>query len=122
MNNKPVLESKIETYLKDQVKALGGLAFKFKSSVNGVPDQIIMMDGVAHFVEVKRPGQKPRADQVNMQNKIIAQGIPVHNVSTHREVDDFIRITLKHKPVELSKRPKSSTAAKPKIKGFGTFK
>lgn len=91
---KPVLESKIETYFKTHVKRAGGLAYKFKSAVNGVPDQIVIHDGTTHFVEIKRPGGKPRADQIRCHANINAHGVPVHVVSTEQEVDAFIRDVL----------------------------
>lgn len=91
---KPVLESKIETYFKTCVKRAGALAYKFKSAVNGVPDQIVIHDGTTHFVEIKRPGGKPRADQIRCHAHINAHGVPVHVVSTEHEVDAFIRNVL----------------------------
>lgn len=105
-----MLESKVETYFKNQITALGGIAFKFKSTVNGVPDQIAMLDGHSHFVELKRPGAKPRADQVSIQKKIQAQGIPVYNISTLNEVDDFIINVLKRTPQPLNTSKKKNKA------------
>lgn len=100
----PVLESKIETYFKQQIKRADGLAYKFKSAVNGVPDQIVIHAGLTHFVEIKRPGGKPRADQILCHEAIAAHGVPVHVVSTTEEVDAFVRevlgvTTLKDKKV-----------------------
>lgn len=92
------LESRIETYLKNQIKAIGGLCYKFKSTVNGVPDQLVIYDKTMHLVEVKRPGEVPRANQIHVHTKIKKQGVQVHTVDTEKSVDDFIRNTLKTEP------------------------
>lgn len=87
---KPELESKIETYFKKRVNAVGGLAYKFKSTVNGVPDQLVIHDGMMHLVEVKRPDGEPRANQLHIHAKINERGVPVHIVATTDDVDRFV--------------------------------
>lgn len=51
-----MLESKIEAWLNDQVKKLGGKTYKFVSPGNpGVPDRIYLFpNGKIYFVELKR--------------------------------------------------------------------
>lgn len=97
------LESKIETYLKDQIRAIGGLCYKFKSTVNGVPDQLIIFNGGMYLVEVKRPGEKPRANQINVHKQINQQGVPVYNVDSTEVIDDFLRDILKQEPIHKIK-------------------
>lgn len=48
-------EAKIDEWLNDQVKKLGGISYKFVSPMNpGVPDRIyIMPGGTVWFVELK---------------------------------------------------------------------
>lgn len=116
--SKQPLESKIETYLKDQIKALGGLSYKFKSTVNGVPDQIVIFDGTTHFVEVKRPGETPRADQIAVQRKIAAQNVSVCTVSTTDEIDAFIRKNLGCEPITAKKSAPKSPGT---LKDIGAF-
>lgn len=87
---KPELESKIETYFKKRIAAVGGLTYKFKSTVNGVPDQLVIHDGMMHLVEVKRPGEVPRANQVQVHKNINKRGVPVHTVATTDDVDRFM--------------------------------
>lgn len=55
MKNEKPLESKIESWLVNQVKQMGGIADKFVSPANpGVPDRLIVMpDGKIYFVELK---------------------------------------------------------------------
>ena len=51
-------ESTIETHLVTQVKALGGMAYKFTSPAHrGVADRVVCLpDGQTWFVELKAPG------------------------------------------------------------------
>lgn len=112
------LESKIESYLKSQVKAVGGLAYKFKSTVNGVPDQIVLFKGQTHFVEVKRPDEEPRPDQVHTHQKFKQQGIPVYTVDDYDQVDDFLQTVLKAEPVKKISKPSQPT----RIRNANAFK
>lgn len=91
-------ESKIETYLKEQIKNIGGLCYKWKSTVNGVPDQIVIFKGSIHFIEVKRPGEKPRANQIHVHSQINKQDVLVYTVDTEAAVDTFIKGVLKAEP------------------------
>lgn len=58
-------ERDIERYLVKEVRKKHGKAFKFVSPASaGVPDRIIILPGgVTCFVELKRPGGKPRPVQ-----------------------------------------------------------
>lgn len=51
-------ESTIEKHLVTQVKALGGMAYKFTSPARrGVADRVVCLpDGQTWFVELKAPG------------------------------------------------------------------
>ena len=73
-------EKVIETYLRDQVKAIGGKAFKFVSpGNNGVPDRLVCLPGgVAVFVETKALGKKSTALQKAQQAKLRAMGFTVY--------------------------------------------
>ena len=55
----------IENYLRDQVKKMGGRAYKFTSSAyRSIPDRMcVFPHGVIVFVEVKAPGRKPTIKQ-----------------------------------------------------------
>ena len=49
-----VRENKVETYLDEQVIALGGITRKWVSpGRDGVPDRIVILKGQVFFVEVK---------------------------------------------------------------------
>ena len=53
-------EKIVEAKLRDGVKALGGVAYKWVSPGNvGVPDRMVVLPGgVVHFIELKREGGK----------------------------------------------------------------
>ncbi len=49
-----MLEKNLEKYFVSEIKKLGGLCYKFVSPGNsGVPDRIVVLPGVIHFVELK---------------------------------------------------------------------
>ncbi len=55
-------EAAVEQYLRERVRDLGGLAIKIvPASAVGLPDRVVLLDGQCWWVEVKRPGEKPRA-------------------------------------------------------------
>lgn len=58
-------ERDIEKFLVQEVKKRHGKAFKFVSpGTLGVPDRLVILPGgIACFVELKRPGGKPRPVQ-----------------------------------------------------------
>lgn len=72
-------EKFLEQKLMKRVAALGGWALKLVSPGNsGVPDRLVLMPGgIAAFVEVKAPGQKPRALQLVQMRKLRQLGFPV---------------------------------------------
>lgn len=85
-------EAKIEKYLMTQVQRLGYMCLKFTSpGTRAVPDRIIIGKGQVHFVELKAPGQKPRADQLKMHDKLKAHGLVVKVIDSKQGVDDYVR-------------------------------
>lgn len=109
--SKKALESKIETYFKEQIEHVGGKAMKFKSTINGVPDQIVLFKGVTYFVELKRPDETPRATQLSRHREFKQHGIDVHIVddvsSTDKFIEDVLKVNIKEKI-----KPKNTTHAK----------
>jgi len=86
-------EKQIESYLRDEVKKIGGKAYKFVSpGNNGVPDRLICLPGgrIA-FVETKAPGKKSSAQQRVQQARLRAMGFTVYaEVDSKRKVDFLI--------------------------------
>lgn len=55
------LESKIQARIIKRLEAQGYYVVKLiLTNKNGIPDLLLLKDGKASFVEVKRPGEKPR--------------------------------------------------------------
>lgn len=82
-------ENVIEAYLRDQVKAIGGKAYKFLSpGNNGVPDRLICLPGgKVVFVELKAPGKKPTKLQDLQQRKLAEMGFIVLTLDSKEKID-----------------------------------
>lgn len=87
-----MLESKIEKKLVSLVRRLGGECLKFVSPGNaGVPDRIVMMPhGEIHFIELKAPGEKPRALQMAVHDRFKRLGFPVTVIDSMKGVEAFV--------------------------------
>jgi len=88
-----VRERDIEAYLRDKVKARGGIAYKFESPGNdGVPDRLVLLPGGrVCFVEMKAPGKKPKRLQELQMSRIRSLGNDVRVIDSKAGVDEFIR-------------------------------
>jgi hypothetical protein len=94
-----MLEKDIESKLRKEIKAIGGLCLKWESpGYTGVPDRIILLPG-AHiiFVELKAPGKKERKRQVYVQSVLRSLGFVVY--SSIDSVDKVSTIVNKCKEV-----------------------
>ena len=88
-----MLEREIEAYLRDKVKATGGIAYKFVSpGNNGVPDRLVCLPGgrVA-FVEMKGPKGKLTPLQERQIKKLDKLGFRTFVLNSKESVDNFIR-------------------------------
>lgn len=85
-------ESAIESYLRDQVRQVGGRAYKFVSPGNdGVPDRLVCFPGGRIvFVELKAPGKKPRPLQLVQIDRLQRLGFGVLVIDSKAKVDGFI--------------------------------
>lgn len=89
-------ESKIEKYLKNRIEKLGGMCLKFTSSINGVPDRIILMpDHKIYFVELKNEKGNIRKTQAYIHRRFAKLGFQVYVPSSKEEVDCFIEEVVK---------------------------
>lgn len=86
-------ENIIESYLRNQVKILGGKAYKFVSPGNaGVPDRLVCLPGgIIIFIETKAPGKKPTVRQKKKQRELMKLGNCVLILDSKSAVDDFIK-------------------------------
>lgn len=89
-----IRERDIENYLRDRVKKIGGIAYKFESPGNaGVPDRLVLLpEGRVYFVELKAPGKKPTALQLAQHRKINKLHSRVLVIDSKEKVDKFIEL------------------------------
>lgn len=82
-------ESKIEKHLRQRVKAIGGLCWKFTSpGMNGVPDRVVILpNGLLVWVELKAPGKAPRINQERRHKELWERGQRVVVIDTIEGVD-----------------------------------
>lgn len=92
-----MLEKDIEQHLVRAVRSAGGMCLKFISpGLNGVPDRIVLMpEGHIAFVEVKRPGAKPRALQIYRHKQLRQLGFEVYVLDSPDAIDEIIE-RIKH--------------------------
>lgn len=85
-------ENKIERYLVKQVKAAGGLCFKWVSpGQKNVPDRIVMFSpSRICFVETKATGKTARKSQARMHAKLWRMGFPVVIIDSKLLADSFV--------------------------------
>lgn len=83
-------EKTIETRLRDKCKQIGAFCLK-NTGMNGIPDRLIIYKGKHIFVELKRPGGKPRPLQIAVMEKLRAAGAIAIVIDTKQGVDDFIK-------------------------------
>jgi hypothetical protein len=85
-----VLEKTIEQYLRNEIKAIGGKAYKFVSPGNdGVPDRLICLPGkIMVLVETKAPGKRSTPLQRKRQQEFADFGFPVFtDIDSTEKVD-----------------------------------
>ena len=97
-------EAQVENYLVAEVKKIGGVCIKGNPhNQRGMPDRIcILPKGLIVFVELKRPGRKPRPNQRLMINRFIALGQHAVWANSYGMVDKLIgwcRLTMATKQV-----------------------
>lgn len=87
-----MIESQIERYLVKKCCEVGWLCLKFVSpGRRAVPDRLILVPGgYQMFVELKRPGGKPRPDQFAMIERFRRLGQIVHIVDSKEAIDRLI--------------------------------
>lgn len=86
-------ESVIEKHLRDQIKNMGGLCWKFVSpGMPGVPDRIAMLPGgKLVFVELKAPGQSAKPHQHRRHVDLWRVGQAVAVLDSIEAVDAFVK-------------------------------
>lgn len=90
----PKYEKEVEHYLVEEIRRRGGAAIKFKDpKTTGAPDRLVLLSkGRAMFVEVKKPEEQPRPDQVYYMKNLELLGFKCYVVSKRIHVDELIQI------------------------------
>ena len=86
----------IEQKLLSAVKGRGGIAPKFVSpGYDGMPDRIVLLPG-GHigFVEVKAPGEKPRALQLARHEMLRGLGFKVYVLDDAEQIGGILDAIL----------------------------
>lgn len=84
-------EQDVERKLKQEVERMGGVCWKFTSSVSGVPDRLCLFPrGVIVFVELKRHGAKPRPLQIRQIEKIRKLGFRVEVIDSEQGIRELV--------------------------------
>ena len=85
-------EKDIESRLRKDVKAAGGLALKFVSpGYAGVPDRIVLMPGgMMCFAELKAPGKVMRPLQMRRKKQLESLGFKVFCIDSMEQIKDLI--------------------------------
>lgn len=87
-------EKGTEKYLRDEIKRIGGKAYKFVSPGNaGVPDRLICLpEGRVIFVELKSQGKHSTALQKLQQKRLRQLGFTVYSdIDTKQKVDELVK-------------------------------
>lgn len=85
-------EKSIEKKLVAAVKSRGGICPKCVSpGLDGVPDRLVFLPG-RHFgmVEVKAPGEKPRALQVSRHRLLAKLGFPTYILDGEEQIGGIL--------------------------------
>lgn len=79
ISSNPRLESDIQSSLIKKYESQGYMVVKLiLTNKSGIPDLLLLKDGKASFVEVKRHRQKPRPLQEYRINELRSLGFEVH--------------------------------------------
>ena len=85
-------EREIERKLVSAVKSRGGICPKFVSpGFDGMPDRVVLLPhGKFGFVEVKRPGEKPRPLQIARHKILRKLGFLVFVLDGEEQIGEMI--------------------------------
>ena len=90
-----ILEKDVEKVLRKNIEKHGGLCLKFVSpGWEGAPDRICLFpNGKILFVELKRPGSKPRPLQVRRHEQLRELGFDVLVIDNKEDAVEVTRLS-----------------------------
>lgn len=84
-------ESKIEAYLVQRVKALGGEVRKVNwIGRNSAPDRIVMLPNNTFWAELKATGKKPTAAQIREHKRMRDMGQRVEVIDSIEQIEELL--------------------------------
>jgi hypothetical protein len=88
------IEKKLEKKLREEVKALGGIALKFfVLSFTGMPDRLVLMPGgKVWFVEMKDTGKPLSPRQEWCKNMLTKLGFRVYRIDSLELLEKFLAV------------------------------
>jgi hypothetical protein len=91
-------EKYIEQAFRKAVRDSGGIALKFVSpGFSGVPDRLVLMPhGRMAFVEVKAPGEKPRALQLSRHRLLRQLGFKAFVLDNTSDIPKIIEEVMQN--------------------------
>ena len=89
-----MLEKQVEKYLVKRVKDLGGLSYKWISSVTGVPDRLVIINEKVFFTELKTENGILSPRQIHVFDELGEAGFPVYVLRNYDDIEEFIRGAL----------------------------
>lgn len=88
-----MLEKTILARVQATARSLGWYPIKIHGNayqLAGIPDCLVLKQGRAAWMEVKRPGQKPSQIQVRRMSELERAGCPVAVVTSASEAKEFL--------------------------------
>ena len=93
-----MIESDVESYFNTEIAKAGGVTRKFLGRMHN-PDRIVIWPSVptrfiraeVHFVELKKPGKKPRAGQARELKRLTKMGCVALYLDTKEKVDLYVK-------------------------------
>jgi hypothetical protein len=89
-----MLEKQVEKYLVKRVKDLGGLSYKWISTVTGVPDRLVIINQRVFFIELKTETGTLSPRQIHVFDELGEHGFSVHVLRNYDDIEEFIHEAL----------------------------
>jgi len=89
-NSSQISEAALQKSLIRELERRGWYVVKLiQTNRNGIPDLLIHRDGVTRYIEVKRPGEKPRPLQEFRHREIREAGIDIDVITDISQLSTF---------------------------------